>query len=79
VIRYVIERKPPFRDVLPDDRLEQTQDFLNPLGPGVWRRSTDPDTINEDYEDGMRSYSRAPELSLRYPSIPIRLMERQAE
>lgn len=45
------------------EALEQTQDF-KPLPPGVWRRSTDPDTINDDYEDGMRSYSRAPELSM---------------
>jgi hypothetical protein len=45
------------------DPLEQTQDFKNPLGHGVWRRSTDPDTIVLDYEDGMRSYHEAPELS----------------
>lgn len=43
--------------------LEATHDFRNPLGPGVWRRSTDPDTLEADYEDGMASYTRAPELS----------------
>ena len=47
-----------------DDPLEQTQDFL-PLPPGVWRRTTDEDTLLQDMEDGMRSYSRAPELSER--------------
>lgn len=46
------------------DWLEETQDFL-PLPPGVWRRSTDPDTLEADADDGMRSYSRAPELSMR--------------
>jgi hypothetical protein len=45
--------------------LEATQDFRNPLGVGVWRRSTDPDTIESDLDDGMISYTRAPELSLR--------------
>ncbi len=43
--------------------LEQTQDF-KPLPPGVWRRSIDPDTLDQDYEDGMASYTRAPELSM---------------
>jgi hypothetical protein len=45
--------------------LEQTQDFRNPLGVGVWRRSTDPDTLESDLDDGMQSYVPAPELSLR--------------
>jgi hypothetical protein len=42
--------------------LDETQDF-KPLPPGVWRRSTDPDTLEQDADDGMRSYVRAPELS----------------
>lgn len=47
-----------------DDPLEHTQDF-KPLPPGVWWRTADPDTIEQDYEDGMISYRRAPELSER--------------
>ena len=47
------------------DPLEQTQDFHNPLGPGVWRRSTDPDTLERDFEDGMCSYVPAPDRSER--------------
>jgi hypothetical protein len=45
--------------------LEATHNFGNPLGDGVWRRSTDPDTLESDLDDGMQSYVRAPELSLR--------------
>lgn len=48
-----------------DVALETTQDFRNPLGVGVWRRSTDPDTLERDYEDGMASYVPAPELSCK--------------
>lgn len=59
--------------------LEQTQDFKNPLGAGVWRRSTDADTLEADMEDGMRSYSPAPELSqATYKPVHIRLDMRQA-
>lgn len=45
--------------------LDETHDFRNPLGPGVWRRSTDPDTIESDFLDGLVSYCAAPELSCK--------------
>ncbi len=62
------------------DQLEQTQDFRNPLGMGVWRRTSDADTLEADMEDGMRSYSPAPELSLAtFPTTHTRMLMRQAD
>ena len=60
--------------------LEQTQDFKNPLGAGVWRRSSDADMLEADLEDGMRSYTPAPELSqATFPTHITRMMARQAD
>lgn len=62
------------------DALEETQDFHNPLGAGVWRRVDQDDPDRFEANDGeFQVFQRAPELSERYPIARTNLLRRQAE
>lgn len=60
----------PCRCVAPVDPLEQTQE-IHPE-----RAQQEPEGVYRRHFDGQ--FYRAPDLSLRYPSIPIDMTRRQA-